>query len=173
MNVAVSFKGSLIMSSGEVAGNKARSGGGVAVGEGGSATIQQADIHDNEAAIAGGGIAVAKDASLSIDGDIYDNKITATITTKQDRHPNSGNLAVPFQNGKAPFRYLTPRECFLLMGFKEEEYDRILDNNFKIKKNSMLFTRDNLIKMAGNSIAVNVLSAIFHQIVHLDEMLFV
>ena len=107
------------------------------------------------------------------DGVIYDNKITATITTKQDRHPNSGNLAVPFQNGKAPFRYLTPRECFLLMGFKEEEYDRILDNNFKIKKNSMLFTRDNLIKMAGNSIAVNVLSAIFHQIVHLDEMLFV
>ena len=63
-------EGSLIMSSGEVAGNKARSGGGVAVGEGGSATIQQADI-------AGGGIAVAKDASLSIDGDIYNNKITA------------------------------------------------------------------------------------------------
>lgn len=70
-------EGSLIMSSGEVAGNKARSGGGVAVGEGGSATIQQADIHDNEVAISGGGIAVAKDASLSIDGDIYNNKITA------------------------------------------------------------------------------------------------
>lgn len=106
-------------------------------------------------------------------GNVDDSKITATITTKQDRHPNSGNLAVPFENGRAPFRYLTPRECFLLMGFKESEYDRILDNNFEIKKNAMFFTRDNLIKMAGNSIAVRVLEAVFRQVIQLDDILFI
>lgn len=106
-------------------------------------------------------------------GNVDDGKITATITTKQDRHPNSGNLAVSFNNGKAPFRYLTPRECFLLMGFKESEYDTIIDNNFEIKKNAMFFTRDNLIKMAGNSIAVNVLVAVFRQVVKLDSILFI
>lgn len=93
----------------------------------------------------------------------------ATLTTKQDRHPNSGNLIVPFDNGKAKFRYLTPRECFLLMGFDESDFDRLLDNNCYIKKNSRMFTRDNLIKMAGNSIAVNVLEAVFKQIVDIDE----
>ena len=106
-------------------------------------------------------------------GNVNNEMITATITTKQDRHPNSGNLAVPFRNGKAPFRYLTPRECFLLMGFKEVEYDRIISNNFEIKKNALFFTRDNLIKMAGNSIAVNVLEAVFRQIVQLDSMLYI
>ncbi len=97
---------------------------------------------------------------------------TATITTKQDRNPNSGNLRVNFNNGKAEFRYLTPRECFLLMGFLEEDYDKLLEGNFYIKKNAKVFTRDNLIKMAGNSIAVNVLEEIFRQVIDLDEMLF-
>jgi len=99
--------------------------------------------------------------------------ITATLTTKQDRHPNSGNLWIDFNNGKANFRYLTPRECFLLMGFKEEDYEKVLDGNFELKKNNKVFTRDNLIKMAGNSIAVNVLEAIFLQVMELDNKLFI
>ena len=98
--------------------------------------------------------------------------ITSTLTTKQDRHPNSGNLKVDFNNEKAAFRYLTPRECFLLMGFKEDKYDKLLENNFEIRKNVKMFTRDNLIKMAGNSIAVNVLEAIFIQVIKLNERLF-
>ncbi len=97
---------------------------------------------------------------------------TSTLTTKQDRHPNSGNIWVGFDNGKADFRYLTPRECFLLMGFDENDYDKVVDGNFEIKKNSMMFTRDNLIKMAGNSIAVNVLEAVFMKVVELDNILF-
>lgn len=97
--------------------------------------------------------------------------VVSTLTTKQDRHPNSGNLYVPFDNGKAEFRYLTPRECFLLMGFKEEDYDNVLAGNFETKKRAKMFTRDNLIKMAGNSIAVNVLEAIFELVVDLYEKL--
>ena len=99
--------------------------------------------------------------------------ITSTITTKQDRHPNSGNLHVDFNNGKAPFRYLTPRECFLLMGFEEDDYERIITGNIEIKKNASMFTRDNLIKMAGNSIAVNVLEAVFMHVTELDKKLFI
>lgn len=106
------------------------------------------------------------------DGNIKDT-ITATITTKQDRHPNSGNLKVNFNNDKAEFRYLTPRECFMLMGFDENDYEKVINNNFTIKKNTQMFTRDNLIKMSGNSIAVNVLEAIFSKVIQLDRLLYI
>lgn len=99
--------------------------------------------------------------------------ITATITTKQDRHPNSGNLKLNFNNGKSEWRYLTPRECFMLMGFSEEDYEKVTANNFTVKKGCKMFTRDNLIRMAGNSIAVNVLEAVFSLIMDLDERLFI
>lgn len=99
--------------------------------------------------------------------------VVSTLTTKQDRHPNSGNLRVNFDNNKANFRYLTPRECFILMGFSEEDYDKVISNNFHTKKNAKMFTRDNLIKMAGNSIAVNVLEAVFRQVVELDNRLYI
>ena len=99
--------------------------------------------------------------------------VTSTLTTKQDRHPNSGNLWVDFNNGKANFRYLTPRECFLLMGFSEDDYDKVIAGNFKLKKNSKIFTRDNLIKMAGNSIAVKVLEHVFKQIVDIDQLIYI
>ena len=106
-------------------------------------------------------------------GNVKDDIITSTLTTKQDRHPNSGNLWVDFNNGKSKFRYLTPRECFMLMGFDEKDYDKVIAGNFEIKKNAKLFTRDNLIKMAGNSIAVNVLEAVFGQIIQLDNLLYI
>ena len=98
---------------------------------------------------------------------LYTNKkvnniIVSTVTTKQDRHPNSGLI---------DYKYLTPRECFLLMGFDEEDYQRIIDNNFKSRKNEMFFSRDKLYKMAGNSIVVNVLEEIFRQIIQIEEIL--
>lgn len=96
-----------------------------------------------------------------------------TITTKQDRHPNSGNLYLEFDNGKGNFRYLTPRECFILMGFDEEDFDKIKDNNFVTRgEKSKVFTRDKLIKMAGNSIAVNVLMEVFKQIKDIEIEIF-
>ena len=56
-------------------------------------------------------------------GNIADH--SATITTKQDRHPNSGNLYFDYPKNKlSKYRFLTPRECFLLMGFDENDYEK-------------------------------------------------
>lgn len=102
------------------------------------------------------------------------SKIVATITTKQDRHPNSGNIYFDYTgNTKSKYRFLTPRECFLLMGFKDKDYDILLNNNFKSRSNSLFFSRDRLYKFAGNSIVVNVLKAIFDQVIDLKEILIV
>lgn len=98
--------------------------------------------------------------------------VVRTITTKQDRHPNSGNLYFDSGiEGKSHFRYLTPRECFLFMGFTDADYDNVLKNNTEVHKNSKIFPRDKLIRMAGNSIPVKLLEGIFYQICKLDEFI--
>lgn len=95
-----------------------------------------------------------------------------TITTKQDRNPNSGNLYFDSKmRGKSKFRYLTPRECFLFMGFTDEDYKCIVKNNPEIRKGTLLFSRDKIIRMAGNSIPVKLLEGIFLQIKQLNEIL--
>lgn len=95
-----------------------------------------------------------------------------TITTKQDRNPNSGNIYYESSvEGKGKFRYLTPRECFLFMGFTDEDFDNVIKNNPEVRKNSKLFPRDKLIRMAGNSIPVKLLEGIFYQIKQLDEII--
>jgi len=50
-------------------------------------------------------------------------------------------------------RKLTPRECYRLMGFSDEDFDRAK----KVNSDSQLY------KEAGNSIVVNVLMAIFKE----------
>ena len=100
-------------------------------------------------------------------------KIAPTLTTKQDRHPNSG--VIDYDNGKegmSKFRYLTPREGFLLMGFDEEDYEKLITNNFCKKGNKKIFTRDKINKMAGNSIVVDVLEEIFKQIDYINKNIF-
>ena len=98
--------------------------------------------------------------------------VIRTITTKQDRNPNSGNLYFDSGiDGRGKFRYLTPRECFLFMGFTDDDFDNVIVNNPEIRKNSKLFPRDKLIRMAGNSIPVKLLEGIFYQIKLLDERL--
>lgn len=52
-------------------------------------------------------------------------------------------------------RKLTPKECFRLMGFEDKDVDILIENNIS---DSQIY------KMAGNSIVVNVLEAIFKQI---------
>ena len=64
-----------------------------------------------------------------------------------------------------------PRECFLFMGFTDEDYDNVIKNNPEVRKNSCLFPRDKLIRMAGNSIPVRLLEGIFLQIMNLDKAL--
>lgn len=101
------------------------------------------------------------------------NETIPTLTTKQDRHPNSG--VIDYFNGKAGkshFRYLTPRECFLLMGFDEEDYNNIVRNNFEYRKRKF-FNIEKLNRMAGNSIVVNVLEEIFKQINYINNTILV
>ena len=51
-------------------------------------------------------------------------------------------------------RKLTPRECFRLMGVKDEDYERVAENQSK----------SSLYHLAGDSIVVNVLMAIFKEL---------
>lgn len=88
-----------------------------------------------------------------------------TITTKQDRHPNSGNVYFDSGvEGRGKFRYLTPRECLLFMGFTDEDYERLQANNPEQRVKSKLFPRDKIIRMAGNSIPVKMLEGFFYQL---------
>ena len=84
------------------------------------------------------------------------NKFTYTISTKQVRIPNSG--IIDLSNGK--YRYLTERECFRLMGFDDEDFNKLkaIYPGRKDKLSSILY------KQAGNSIVVNMLEAILKEI---------
>lgn len=95
-----------------------------------------------------------------------------TITTKQDRNPNSGNIY--FDCGikeRGKFRYLTPRECMLFMGFTDEDYERLQANNPNQRKHCKLFPRDKIIRMAGNSIPVKMLEGFFYQLYKIDPII--
>ena len=97
---------------------------------------------------------------LVLEGNIINSEyeVIRTITTKQDRNPNSGNVFFDSKiPGRSTFRYLTPRECFLFMGFTDEDFDNVIRDNPEVHKNSKLFPRDKLIRMAGNSIPVKLL----------------
>ena len=103
-------------------------------------------------------------------GYISNNKFIRTLTTKQDRHPNSGN--VYFESGikgKSKYRFLTPRECLLFMGFKDEDYDNILRFNSE-HRGTTLFPRDKIVRMAGNSIPVQLLEGLFYQIEKIEKI---
>jgi DNA (cytosine-5)-methyltransferase 1 len=101
-------------------------------------------------------------------------KKVQTITTKQDRHPNSGNIYFNYNvdKNKAKFRFLTPRECMILMGFDEEDYEKLVNNNFKINSRYQFFSRDVIFKLSGNSIVVDVLQGVFYQIFDIDRKVF-
>ena len=47
------------------------------------------------------------------------------------------------------------------MGFDEESFNRLMANNIQTKKGQFIFSREKTIKLAGNSIVVNVLESIF------------
>ena len=105
------------------------------------------------------------------DGSVTNEDFIRTITTKQDRHPNSGNIY--FDSGikeRGKFRYLTPRECMLFMGFTDEDYEHIIENNPVVKIHSCLFPRDKIIRMAGNSIPVKLLEGFFYQLYYLEKI---
>lgn len=85
---------------------------------------------------------------------IYDNKIAISITATflpwyLEKEENMSDLKI---------RKLTPKECWRLMGFDDEDYEKAA----QVNSNTQLY------KQAGNSIVVNVLEAILRNLL-LDE----
>lgn len=84
-----------------------------------------------------------------------------TVTTAQDRNPNSG--VIDLKDGR--YRVLTERECWRLMGFDDEDFNNALKAHpvTNGKLNGILYHQ------AGNSIVVDVLEAIFKQLLEEAE----
>ena len=78
-----------------------------------------------------------------------------TITTRQDRCPNSGVIKI--NNGN--YRYLTELECWRLMGFEDVDFQAALKEH---PTNGVM--NRTLYHQAGNSIVVQVLESIFELI---------
>lgn len=89
-------------------------------------------------------------------GRIYDyNGISPTIT-----HTDGGNnKPMILENHNQKIRIVTPKECFRLMGFNDEDINICYANKIS---DSQLY------KMAGNSIVVDVLEHIFIKLFNLD-----
>jgi DNA (cytosine-5)-methyltransferase 1 len=83
------------------------------------------------------------------------NKITYfnTITCNMDRQNNSGMILYNGPKGDS-YRLLTMREAFLMMGFDEEDYE-------KVRALGLSYRQMN--KLIGNSIIVPILEKIFKQ----------
>lgn len=84
--------------------------------------------------------------------------------TRRGRVQKNGNIVPTLTTGEKniykiedclTFRKLTPKECWRLMGFTDEEFERAE----KVNSNIQLY------KQAGNSIVVNVLVAIFGEMI--------
>ena len=77
--------------------------------------------------------------------DLKQNNISPTLDTRCDCLGVVNNMRI---------RKLTPRECFRLMGVKDEDFDKVAKNQ----------SDSSLYHLAGDSIVVNVLMAIFQQV---------
>ena len=116
---------------------------------------------------------ILQENDMLFDGHTINEICVNTVTTRQDRNPNSG--LITYNNGaegKAKWRYLTPRECFMLMGFDEADYSNIVRCNPEYYAGKKLFTNEKLVKLAGNSICVDVLEAIFKQIIEISNLIY-
>jgi DNA (cytosine-5)-methyltransferase 1 len=76
---------------------------------------------------------------------IYDDNVAISVTTAFN----------PYYKNKLRIRKLTPKECWRLMGFDDEDFN----------KASQVCSNTQLYKQAGNSIVVNVLEAILNNLV--------
>ena len=97
--------------------------------------------------------------STPVDGTILEpraKEVCNCITARYDagiQNQKSIGCMVIECNPELRIRKLTPKECFRLMGFLDEEFDRVHGIS-----NSQLY------KQAGNSIVVNVLSALLSRL---------
>ncbi|AWX69413.1 DNA (cytosine-5-)-methyltransferase [[Mycoplasma] anseris] len=91
--------------------------------------------------------------------------IINTLTTKQDRIPFLGYIKMKnhFKN-KLPYRFITPREAYLVMGFSNKDFNKLIPF---IKKG--ILDNNCLWRQAGNSILVNVLKSLFQTIIDIES----
>lgn len=75
---------------------------------------------------------------------VYDNNMAISVTTAFN----------PYYKTDLRIRKLTPKECFRLMGVKDEDFEKIAQN----QSNASLY------HLAGDSIVVDVLMAIFREL---------
>ena len=81
---------------------------------------------------------------------IYDNNVGISVCTCFNPNCIDRNLRI---------RKLTPKECFRLMGFDDEDFEKAS----KVNSNSQLY------KQAGNSIVVDILVKIFTNLFEVKE----
>lgn len=98
---------------------------------------------------------------MAVDGIKCMSKAEESMTPKDYRQPCTlagGNqeikVAVMDENKKRRIRKLTPLECWRLMGFDDEDFQKAE----AVNSNSQLY------KQAGNSIVVNVLEGILRNL---------
>lgn len=98
--------------------------------------------------------------SLKIDREVACSKTTREGNTRADTsdYITTSNAGGGVVKNNLRIRKLTPKECFRLMGVKDEDYERIAKN----QSNSSLY------HLAGDSIVVNVLMAIFKELLKDD-----
>lgn len=82
-----------------------------------------------------------------------DSRVACTITTRPDSRPEGTFIKT---SSGLKIRHLTPRECFRLMGFDDEDVDILVEQGIS---NAQLY------KMAGNSIVVTMLECLFLNII--------
>ena len=87
----------------------------------------------------------------------YIDEFCHTISTKQVSIPNAGFVSL----GNWKYRYLTERECFRLMGFTDEDFNKLRE----IYPEKQGKTSSILYKQAGNSIVVRVLEEVIKEII--------
>ena len=93
-------------------------------------------------------------------GKEIDSNICGTITSAC-AHQWSGTFCV--KDGKSPIRKLTPKECWRLMDFSDEDYEKArLALNHKFYKGADR-SGSQLYRQAGNSIVVNCLVEIIRE----------
>ena len=85
----------------------------------------------------------------------YDNECAISVTTGFNPYYNVDDSKY------LRIRKLTPKECFRLMGFDDADIDVLIENGIS---NTQLY------KQAGNSIVVNVLEAIFDNLVDVFDV---
>ena len=76
--------------------------------------------------------------------------ISPCLVTKGGRSISGNPLCITVKNGKPKIRFLTPKERFMLQGWKDEYY----------RKAELINDVQQLYKQAGNGVTVNVIEAI-------------